>query len=86
MKTFVEVLAIEARSKLASRIETAVYFATDPKPGQVSVSGKDEAIPGNSNAGHEYGARAETLSDGTPGKRALTPDERLDLLEYLKSL
>ena len=33
MNTFVEVRAMEATSKLASRVEVAMYFATDPKPG-----------------------------------------------------
>ena len=36
----VEVLAIEATSNAASRIDVATYFATEPKPGQVSVSGE----------------------------------------------
>jgi hypothetical protein len=35
--TRVEVLAIEATSKPASRIEVATYLATEPKPGQLSV-------------------------------------------------
>src|SRR5687768_5092109 len=38
--TLVEEDAIAATSKLASRIETATYFATDPKPGELSVKGK----------------------------------------------
>src|SRR5271169_601375 len=37
--TLVEVLAIDATSKLASRTDTATYFATEPKPGQQSVMG-----------------------------------------------
>ena len=40
MNTFVEVLAIEATSSAASGVETATYFATEPKPGQVSVIGR----------------------------------------------
>jgi len=36
----VEVLHIEATSKQASRVETAMYFATEPKPGQLSVIGR----------------------------------------------
>jgi hypothetical protein len=36
-KTRVEVFAMEATSNPASRIEVATYFATDPKPGQLSV-------------------------------------------------
>ena len=39
-KTLVEVFAIDATSKLASRVEMATYFATDPNPGQLSVIGK----------------------------------------------
>jgi hypothetical protein len=40
---------------------------------------------GNSNAGHEYGARDRKLPNGAIEK-ALTEDQRKDLLEYLKSL
>ena len=40
MKTLVEVLAIDATSKLASRVDTAMYLATEPKPGQLSVIGR----------------------------------------------
>ena len=40
---------------------------------------KGQPIPGNSNAGHEYG----TGRDGLP---ALTDDQRRQLVEYLKSL
>lgn len=42
-------------------------------------------LPANSNAGHEYG----TIHDATLAARNLTPltkEERLDLLEYLKTL
>lgn len=45
----------------------------------------DTSIYGNSNGGHDYGARDLTLDDGTLMK-ALTADERWDLLEYLKTL
>ena len=38
--TFVDVFDILATSKLASRVDTAMYFATEPKPGQQSVIGK----------------------------------------------
>ena len=38
--TLVEVLAIEATSSAASRIDTATYLATEPKPGQQSVTGR----------------------------------------------
>jgi len=37
--TLVEVAAIERTSKEAS-VDTATYFATEPKPGQQSVSGR----------------------------------------------
>ena len=40
MNTLVEVLAMDATSKPASRIDTATYLATEPKPGQQSVMGK----------------------------------------------
>ena len=39
-KIFVEVAAIDATSKLASIVETAIYFATEPNPGQLSVTGR----------------------------------------------
>ncbi len=39
-KILVEVAHIEATSKLASMVETAMYFATEPNPGQLSVTGK----------------------------------------------
>ena len=38
--TLVEVAAMERTSKLASRVDTAMYLATDPKPGQLSVMGR----------------------------------------------
>jgi hypothetical protein len=46
----------------------------------------DTGVKGNSNTGHEYGTRDTRLSDGTLQQKALTREERLDLLEYLKSL
>ena len=42
-------------------------------------------LPGNSNAGHEFGTRDRKMPDGTI-EPALTHEQRLDLLEYLKSL
>ena len=36
----VEVEHMDATSRLASSVDTATYFATEPKPGQVSVSGR----------------------------------------------
>ena len=38
--TLVEVRAIERTSSEASSAETATYLATEPKPGQQSVSGR----------------------------------------------
>src|SRR6202012_5569010 len=38
--TLVDVRAIEATSSAASRVETAMYFATEPNPGQQSVCGR----------------------------------------------
>ena len=40
IKTLVDVSAIERTSRLASFVETAIYLATEPKPGHVSVIGK----------------------------------------------
>lgn len=42
-------------------------------------------LPGNSNGGHEYGTRGITLPNGEK-RGPLTPEERMDLLEYLKTL
>jgi hypothetical protein len=38
--TLVDVFAIEATSNAASRIEVATYFATEPNPGQLSVTAR----------------------------------------------
>ena len=43
-KTLVEVAAIERTSIEASSVDTATYFATEPKPGQQSVSGRSLSI------------------------------------------
>jgi hypothetical protein len=59
-----------------------VGFRTDPFAGGFRFRTRDDAgrpIPGNSNAGHEYG----TGRDGLP---ALTDEQRWQLVEYLKSL
>ena len=40
MNTRVDVRAIDATSSAASRVDTATYFATEPKPGHVSVTGR----------------------------------------------
>jgi hypothetical protein len=44
----------------------------------------DTSKQGNSNAGHEYGAKSTIASDGT-SLPPLTREERLDLVEYLKT-
>ncbi len=38
--TLVDVFAIDATSNAASRIDVATYFATEPNPGQLSVTGR----------------------------------------------
>ena len=38
--TLVDVFAIDATSNAASRIDVATYFATEPKPGQLSVTAR----------------------------------------------
>ena len=40
MNTLVEVFAIDSTSSTASIMLVATYFATEPKPGQVSVIGR----------------------------------------------
>ena len=40
IKTFVDVSHIDLTSSPASNVEIAVYFPTDPKPGEQSVNGK----------------------------------------------
>ena len=53
-----------------------VGYVDSPAPGAFMV---DTSLPGNSNAGHEYGAGA----DGLP---VLTDEEIWALVEYLKTL
>jgi len=43
-KICVEVRNIDATSMLASRIEVATYFATDPNPGHASMIGRSLSI------------------------------------------
>ena len=43
-KTLVEVLHIDLISKEASFAEVATYFATEPKPGQLSVTARSLSI------------------------------------------
>ncbi len=62
----------------------------DPKNVGLKSSGYDgflfnTALPGNSNAGHEYGTVRRTLPDGRV-LEPLTPEQRWDLVEYLKTL
>jgi mono/diheme cytochrome c family protein len=62
----------------------------DPDKVGLKSSGYDgflfnTALPGNSNAGHEYGTKDIQLDNGKTVK-ALTREQRLDLLEYLKTL
>ena len=40
MNTFVDVFAIDSTSSAASCVETATYLATEPNPGQLSVTGR----------------------------------------------
>ena len=44
IKTLVEVLHIDLMSKEASLAEVAMYFATEPKPGQLSVTARSLSI------------------------------------------
>lgn len=44
IKTLVELLDMLLTSKAASFVDVAMYFATDPKPGQLSVKGKSLSI------------------------------------------
>lgn len=46
----------------------------------------DTSIQGNSNAGHEYAAGGTAIVDGEEPLEPLSPTERWQLLEYLKSL
>lgn len=59
-----------------------VGFRSDPFPGGFRFRTRDDAgrpVPGNSNAGHEYGT-------GRDGRPPLTEAQRRQLVEYLKSL
>src|SRR6056297_2118899 len=40
MNTLVDVSHMDLMSRLASRVDVAMYFATEPKPGQQSVKGR----------------------------------------------
>ena len=40
IKTFVDVAHMDLTSSPASKVEIAVYFATEPKPGEQSVRGR----------------------------------------------
>ena len=44
INTFVDVSRMEAMSRLASFVDIATYFATEPKPGLQSVMGKSLSI------------------------------------------
>ena len=44
MKTFVDVLHIDLMSSEASFAEIAIYLATEPKPGQLSVTARSLSI------------------------------------------
>ncbi len=62
----------------------------DPEKVGLKSSGYDgflfnTDLPGNSNAGHEYGTVRRTLPDGRV-LEPLTREQRLDLVEYLKTL
>ena len=42
--TFVDDSAIDLTSRLASKVEVATYFATEPNPGEESVIGRSLSI------------------------------------------
>ena len=44
INTFVDEFAIDATSRDASNVEVAIYLATDPNPGQLSVTGRSLSI------------------------------------------
>ena len=44
IKTFVDVSDIDLTSNDASRVDVAIYLATEPKPGQQCVMGKSLSI------------------------------------------
>jgi hypothetical protein len=64
-----------------------VGFKTDKFPGGFLFRTKDEkgAIPGNSNAGHEYGT-GKPKADGGDGLPKLEDKQIWELVEYMKSL
>jgi hypothetical protein len=65
-----------------------VGLRSDPGPRRFRFRTTDEAgrpIPGNSNAGHEYGT-GKPKADGGDGLPILTDDQRRQLVEYLKTL
>jgi len=65
-----------------------VGFRTEPFDGGFRFRTTDDQgrpIPGNSNAGHEYGTGKPKRAGGDD-LPALTDEERWQLIEYLKSL
>lgn len=69
-----------------------VGYVTEPLAGSTSGFWMDTTLPGNRNTGHEFGPGyvpydpAHPAPKGSPGiiGPALTPAQRMDLLEYLK--
>ncbi len=66
-----------------------VGYVTDPGDGSTSGFWMDTTVPGNLNTGHQF--RGDDPSQGSKGQRpagvigrALTPEERLEIIEYLK--
>lgn len=65
-----------------------VGYMVTPSPGSFRFRTADDAgrpIPGNSNAGHEYGT-GKKRAEGGDGLPALTDEQRWQLIEYLKTL
>jgi mono/diheme cytochrome c family protein len=70
-----------------------VGYVTEPLAGSSSGFWYDTSIPGNRNIGHEFRAGYVPFDESKPASEqyqggaigpALTPDQRMDLIEYLK--
>jgi hypothetical protein len=69
-----------------------VGYITEPAAGSTSGFWMDTTVPGNQNSGHEFGSGYVAYDPNNPSSKgspgiigpALTPAQRMDLIEYLK--
>ncbi|HEV2487155.1 MAG TPA: di-heme-cytochrome C peroxidase [Terracidiphilus sp.] len=66
-----------------------VGYVTEPGNGSTNGFWMDTTLPGNLNTGHQFRGEDQPTGSSTPRPmgvigRGLTPEERLDIIEYLK--